>query len=102
MSPVVAPSACRNRSTWGRNSGVIPWPLSLIELYAAVDLPRFLTYAAFRRELHGVDKQIPDYLLEAHSVSGDVTRLPIKRTRNMDPFSIGAGPQLQSRQRRSW
>ena len=71
---------------FGRNSLAV---ITDRNSYAAVDSsrrntpPSGVNFTALTR--------IPDYLLEAH-ISRDVTRLPIKRTRNMDPFSIGAGP----------
>ena len=71
-------SSCRNRSKmWGRNSGLIPWPVSTTEISTpcrAGAWTRSVHAAALGRELDGVREQVPDHLLQAVRVARDLDR----------------------------
>src|SRR5262249_22952366 len=94
-------SAWRNRSKiTGRTPGAIPCPVSLttISTWRVDPLQVYLDPPALRRELHGVDEQVPHDLLQAVGVPRDRARAGIEHA--LDPDALGLGGRSHGVERR--
>ena len=98
---VVEPSAWRNRSkTNGRNSGLIPMPVSVtvISTCELTRSSRTWIRPASGRELHRVGEQVPDDLLEPRRVARDRAGQRVEDLDDAD--ALGLGGRQDRRQRR--